>query len=185
MKKTMLPLLAALFSFSYMAHAVTPAEPEIMTKDFMVTVEKEPSMSVLLPTENVNLNWQALIDAAMTSIPFVSIGDMDITATAPTCSVSIETDNHFELIDPANNHRLADYSVAYTTVMIDEIPEQRSASTRDLSPNAMQLIFNKNTTMQQTNCTYATLGIAAENINDTAPDGNYSDVIHVIVQAEL
>lgn len=184
MKKRMLPLLAGFSLFSCLAQATTPAEPEIMTKDFVVTVEKEPVMSILLPTENVNLNWQALIDAAMTSIPFVSIGDMDITTTASTCTVSVETDNNFELIDSASNSRLSDYSVAYMTTINDDGSTQRSASTRDLALNTTQLIFNKNTTLQQTTCNYATLGIAAENINNNAPDGNYGDVIHVIVQAE-
>lgn len=195
MKKNLITtalLASGLSLFSGINHAVTMEEPVVVAKDFVINVEKESSVNVDVPTESVLLDWQELVNASMTSMPFVYIGHMDIETTSPNCAVTIETNNQFTLIDGRSGNQIADYRVSYTTTGImypnDPVfdPDSNDPTVAaDLPPNSNQLIFGKGITpTQYTNCDFATLGMAVQTPDASVSEGHYTDVIRVTVMVE-
>lgn len=184
-------LASGLSLFSAQNHAVTMEEPVVLAKDFVINVEKESSVNVDVPTESVMLDWQELLNASMTSMPFVYFGHMDIETSSSNCAVTIETANQFTLVDGRSGNQIADYSVSYTTIgpMYPNDPvlemDGNNPVAADLPSNAHQLVFGKDRTpTQYTSCDFATLGMAVQTPDESVSEGHYTDVIRVTVVVE-
>lgn len=160
--------------------------PSSFAKDFVVTVEKTPSVIVDPPAaENVNIDIEELISLTPNPddptgtpgtgypVPVVTLGEMAIETTATSCQATITTENHFQLKGMNTGATLAWYDIHYKAVEDGNYPAGSHS------------IFGANSaTTQPVSCGAAIVDFAVQNVDNSVPEDNYDDVIRVVVTAE-
>lgn len=190
MKKSLLSLAVVAALISPFANAEVPVEPmDMVQKDFRINVKKDPIIIIDPPSmENVDLSFDSLARAHESQKP-VYFGTMEVHSTAPSCSVHVMTENGFQLLsNPLSDMNgngtvepafLANYEVVYSPA------DYQTQVESGVNTIGGEMRFNMNMQeAQQASCHPAELFLAPMEVNHEAPDGVYSDVIRIKVEAE-
>lgn len=169
--------VAAALSTSSALAEVAPADVQIFTKDFGVSVQKQSEVVVELPSDEVvELSMDDILPNADGVEPRALIGIMDVQTTATHCEATITTQNQFTLVGKYQNYPLAHYKIEYM-----------SGSAAGIDDPTIQPITAFGMGMPETQpvgCNTAELFMTNLEIMDGAPSDAYEDVINVTVRAE-
>ncbi|MGV6809906.1 MAG: hypothetical protein ACWA5U_08525 [bacterium] len=168
-----------------------PVEPmDMVQKDFKISVKKDPVIIIdPPPMEHIDLSFDSLVRAYDSQYP-VYFGNMEVYSSTPSCSISVMTDNGFQLLGSPTNTAdgtaampafLANYEVVYK--VSDAHTQDDAAGSGTSMGHDLRFHMNMQE-MQQASCSPAELFLAPMEINHEAADGVYSDVIRIKVEAE-